>query len=35
MKINQLVGDVAEKFEVAQAVRFADLASQAQLPAKF
>ena len=31
MKINQLVADAAEKFEVARAVNFADLAKQAQL----
>ena len=35
MKFNQLVDDAAEKFEVAQAVSFADLAKQAQLQAKF
>ena len=35
MKINQLVEDAAEKFEVARAVNFADLAKQAQLQAEF
>ena len=35
MKFNQLVDDVAEKFEVARAVNFADLAKQAQLQAQF
>ena len=35
MKFNQLVDDAAEKFEVAQAVNFADLAKQAQLQAQF
>ena len=34
-KFNQLVDDAAKKFEVAQAVNFADLAKQAQLQAKF
>ena len=32
MKFNQIVD---EKFEVARAVNFADLAKQAQLPAQF
>ena len=31
MKFNPLVDDAAEKFEVARAVIFADLARQAQL----
>ena len=31
MKLNQLVDDAAEKFEVAQAVNFADPSKQAQL----
>ena len=35
MKFNQLVDDAADKFEVAQAVNFADLAKQAQLQAQF
>ena len=35
MKFNQLVDDAAEKFEVARAVNFADLAKQAQLQAEF
>ena len=35
MKFNQLVDDAAEKFEVAQAVHFADLAKQAKLQAQF
>ena len=35
MKFNQLVDDAAEKFEVAQAVNFADFAKQAQLQAQF
>ena len=35
MKFNQLVDDAAEKFEVAQAVNFADLAKQAKLKAQF
>ena len=35
MKFNQLVDDAAEKFEVARAVNFADLAKQAQLQAQF
>ena len=35
MKVNQLVGDAAEKCEVAQAVNFADLAKQAHLQAQF
>ena len=35
MKFNQLVDEAAEKFEVARAVIFADLAKQAQLQAKF
>ena len=35
MRFNQLVDDVAEKFEVACAVNFADLAKQAQLQAQF
>ena len=34
MKSNQLVDNAAEKFEVAQAVKFADLAKQAQLQAE-
>ena len=34
-KFNQLVDDAAEKFEVARAVIFADLAKQAQLQAQF
>ena len=34
-KFNQLVDDTARKFEVAQAVDFADLAKQAQLRAQF
>ena len=35
IKCNQLVDDAAQKFEVAQAVNFADLARQAQLKAQF
>ena len=35
MKFNQLVDDAAEKFEVARAVIFADLAKSAQLQAQF
>ena len=35
MKFNQLVDDAAEKFELAQAVIFTDLAKQAQLQAQF
>ena len=35
MKLNHLVDDATEKFEVAQAVNFADLAKQAQLQAQF
>ena len=35
MKFNQLVDDAADKFEVARAVSFADLAKQAQLQAQF
>ena len=35
MKINQSVDDAAEKFEVARAANFADLAKQAQLQAQF
>ena len=35
MKFNQFVEDAAEKFEVAQAVNFVDLAKQTQLPAQF
>ena len=35
MKFNQLVDGAAEKFEVARAVYFADLAKQAQLQAQF
>ena len=35
MKLNQLVDDVAEKFEVAKAVNFADPAKQAHLQAQF
>ena len=35
MKFNQFVDDAAEKFEVARAVSFADLAKQAQLQAQF
>ena len=35
MKLNQLVDDAAEKFEVARAVYFADLEKQAQLQAQF
>ena len=34
MKFTQLVDDAAEKFEVARAVNFADLAKQAQLKAQ-
>ena len=34
MKFNQLVDDAAEKYEVAQAANFADIARQAQLQAK-
>ena len=35
MEFNQLVDDAAQKFEVAQAVNFADHAKQAQLQAQF
>ena len=35
MKFNQLVDDAVEKFEVARAVNFADLAKQAHLEAQF
>ena len=35
MKLNQLIDDAGVKFEVAQAVNFADLAKQAQLHAQF
>ena len=35
MKFNQLVDGAAEKFEVARAVNFADLAKQSQLQAQF
>ena len=35
MKINQLVDDAAEKFEVAQAVHLVDLAKQEPLQAPF
>ena len=35
MKFNQLVDDAAEKFEVAQAVTFPDLAKQAHLQSQF
>ena len=35
MKFNQLVDEADEKFEVARAVNFADLAKQAQLQAQF
>ena len=35
MKFNQLLDDAAEKFEVAKAVNFADLAKQAKLQAQF
>ena len=35
MKLNQLVTGAAEKFEVAQAVKFADLVKQAHLQAQF
>ena len=35
MKFNQLVDDAAEKFELARAVKFVDLAKQAQLQAQF
>ena len=35
MEFKQLVDEAAEKFEVAQAVNFADLAKQAQLQAHF
>ena len=35
MKFNPLVDDAAEKFEVARAVNFADLAKQAQLQEQF
>ena len=35
MKFNQLVDDAAEKFDVARAVNFADLAKQAQLQPQF
>ena len=34
MKFNQLVDDAAEKFEVARAVIFADLAKQAHIQAQ-
>ena len=35
MEFNQIVDDAVQKFEVAQAVNFADLAKQAQLQAQF
>ena len=35
MRFNKLVDDAAEKFEVARAVNFADLAKQAQLQVQF
>ena len=35
MRFKQLVDDKAEKFEVARAVNFADLAKQTQLQAQF
>ena len=35
MKFNQLVDGAAEKFEVEQAVNFANLAKQAQLQTQF
>ena len=35
MKFNQLVDDAVEKFEVTQAVNFADLGKEAQLQAPF
>ena len=35
MKFIQLVDDAAEKFEVARAVNFADLAEQEQFQAQF
>ena len=35
MKFNQRVDDAAEKFEVARAVNFADLAKQTQLQTQF
>ena len=35
MRFNHIVDDAAEKFEVARAVIFADLAKQAQLQAQF
>ena len=35
MEFNQLVDNAAEKFEVAQALKFADLAKQTQLQAQF
>ena len=35
MRFNQLVDDAAEKFEVARAVNFADLAKQSQLQTQF
>ena len=35
MKLNQLVDDAAENFEVAQAINFADLSKQAQLQAQY
>ena len=35
MNFNQLVDDAAEKFEVAQALNFSDLAKQAQLQTLF
>ena len=35
MKFNQLVDDAAEKFEVARAVNFAELAKRAQLQEQF
>ena len=35
MKFNQLVDDAAAKFELARAVKFVDLAKQAQLQAQF
>ena len=35
IKFNQFIDNAAEKFEVAQAVNFADFAKQAQLHAQF
>ena len=35
MKFNQSIDDPVKKFEVAQAVNFADLGKQAQLQAQF